>query len=77
MATTATKPKRLYLIQDDQGDIINALSDIGNLDVAIIVTKPIDDQGNIGASVQRAFIQKKTTKKEVDELQAMIEKNEE
>lgn len=71
-AKAPAKPKRVYAILNEQGQLLNVLSDVANLELAIITTGEATEEG-VNASIVRAAVEKKSAKKELDELTAMLD----
>lgn len=70
-AKAPAKPKRVYVIQNEEGRVLNILSEVAGLEFALITTGGVTPEG-MNASLVRATVEKKTPKKELDEVSAMI-----
>ena len=71
-AKAPAKQKRIYVIQNAEGKVINILSEVANLDIAIITTTGEAEEGGVQAEVIRASVEKKAPKKELDQLMNML-----
>ena len=70
--TTETK-NRLYIIQNEEGQIVNVFADNAPVDIALITTTQADAEGNMTAGIQRASLQTAASQAELNELEDMME----
>lgn len=63
---------RIYVIQNEHGQVTNVLSDIGGVEIAIITTSNEREDGAVDASLQHVFVEEAAPKEEVDDIESFI-----
>ena len=72
--TTETK-NRLYIIQNEEGQIVNVFADNAPVDIALITTSQADAEGNVTAGIQRASVEVPASQTDLNELEDMMQKD--
>lgn len=72
--TTETK-NRLYIIQNEEGAIVNVFADNAPVDIALITTSQADAEGNVTAGIQRASVEAAASQADLNELEDMMQKD--